>query len=423
MVDWDVLRARRPAQPDFESLNAPTQYPIVTPSSELSVIYLDNNATTLIDPRVVDHMAELHRARLANPSSQHAAGRRSRQVLEEARDELLHACGGQTRGMESDQVLFTSGGTESNNMAIFGFAAQRPGPIIVSSIEHSSVLGAAQYLESLGRNVRYLPCKGSGEVDVDKLREWIAQDASNIACVSVMFANNETGVVQPLGEIGALCRGAGIPFHTDAVQGFCKIPLSFRQIGADAMTVTAHKLHGPVGIGLLVLRHGVTLPPHHFGGAQQLGLRPGTEMPVLASGFAKAVELARSDLLDRAERMETLRLRLENGVRTVAPWAMILAEESTRLPHTSCIAFPGMDRQAVQIALDQRGVACSSGSACASGSSQPSHVLQAMHLPFDATRGAIRFSLSFETTEQDIDGAIVAIKQTMDRLADRLANR
>ncbi len=382
-------------------------------------IYLDNNATTLIDPRVAQHMGSLYEARLANPSSQHSAGRQARQVIERAREDLLVACGGNTIGMASDQILFTSGGTESNNMAIFGFAATRPGSIVVSAIEHSSVLGAAQYLETQGRSVRYLPCSSSGVVNADVLRQWIQEDSSPISCVSVMLANNETGVIQPVAEIGQICRAAGILFHTDAVQGFCKVPLSFQDMCADAMTVTSHKLHGPLGVGVLALRHGVTLPPHHYGGSQQLGLRPGTEMPVLASGFAKAVSLAQAELGARAAYMNELREYLESEVRRAVPAAIIVATDGTRLPHTSCIAFPGYDRQAIQIALDHQSVACSTGSACASGSSQPSHVLQAMRLPTEIIRSAIRFSLSWENTKQEIDATVAAITRVLDRLGRR----
>jgi cysteine desulfurase len=339
--------------------------------------------------------------------------------MEQAREDLLVACGGNTIGMASDQVLFTSGGTESNNMAIFGFAAARPGSIVVSAIEHSSVLAAAQYLESKGRNVRYLPCSSSGVVNAEALRRWVQEDSSAISCVSVMFANNETGVLQPVAEIGRMCRDAGIPFHTDAVQGLCKVPLSFRDIFADAMTVTSHKLHGPLGIGVLVLRHGVILPPHHFGGAQQLGLRPGTEMPVLASGFAKAVSLAQTELGAREEQMKELREHLESEVQRAVPSAIIVGADGPRLPHTSCIAFPGNDRQAMQIALDHQGIACSAGSACASGSSQPSHVLQSMRLPSEIIRSSIRFSLSWETTREEIDATIDAIARVIDRLGRR----
>ena len=382
----------------------------------MTTIYLDNNATTLIDPRVADHMASLYRARLANPSSQHAAGRHARQVIEQAREDLLVACGGRAQGMASDQVVFTSGGTESNNMAVLGFAAMRPGAIIVSSIEHSSVIAAAQYLESKGRTIRYLPCASSGIVDLEMLQQWIQNDPTGIACVSVMFANNETGVVQPVAEIGRMCRAAGVPFHTDAVQGFCKVSLAFEDLNADAMTVTSHKLHGPLGIGALVLRHGVNMLPHHYGGAQQLGLRPGTEMPVLASGFAMAVKLARQGLAERADHMKKLREFFEVEVKSIAPNARIIGSESPRLPHTCCIAFAGQDRQAIQIALDHQSIACSAGSACASGSSQPSHVLQAMRLDSDTVRSAVRFSLSWETTPQEIESTVAAIRSVLDRM-------
>jgi cysteine desulfurase len=383
------------------------------------VIYLDNNATTLIDARVSEHMASLYRDRLANPSSQHALGRRSRQILEEAREDLLRACGGRTDGMDSDQLLFTSGGTESNNLAVFGFAAQKPGRVIVSSIEHSSVLAAAQHLETSGREVSYLPCEDSGVVNIERLREWLQHDAPRISVVSVMFANNETGVIQPVREIAHLCSSFGVPFHTDAVQGLSKVPLRLDEIGADAMTVTAHKLHGPLGIGALVLRKGVTLPPLHFGGSQQLGLRPGTEMPVLASGFRVAVAIGLGDSSARALHMDRLRRMMESRVKEMEPDALVIGESSDRLPHTSCIAFPGRDRQALQMALDHLGIACSSGSACASGSSQASHVLQAMRLAPEIIRGAIRFSLSFETSEDEVHQTLQALKKALDRIPRR----
>jgi cysteine desulfurase len=382
----------------------------------MEVIYLDNNATTLIDPRVVEHMSQMHSERFANPSSQHSAGRKARKVLEIARESLLQACGARTVGMESDQLLFTSGGTESNNLAIFGLAANRPGCIVVSRIEHPSVLGAAEHLRLSGRTVRFLDCDRAGAVDVEQLRTLIEKERDGVACVSLMLANNETGVVQPVLEAGDLCRRAGIPLHTDAVQGFCKIPLNFRELCVDAMTITSHKLHGPLGIGALVLRHGVQLAPHHFGGFQQMGMRPGTEMPVLASGFATAVGLAKSDLSRRESHMRSLRLRFESAIREMVPWAVIAGEDSERLPHTSCIAFAGVDRQALQMALDQIGVACSTGSACASGSSQPSHVLQAMKFSPLEVQGAVRFSLSFETTTEEVDAALQKIGQALDRL-------
>ncbi|MFN7628497.1 MAG: cysteine desulfurase family protein [Pirellula sp.] len=382
-------------------------------------IYLDNNATTSLDPRVASVVNELMNERLANPASQHAFGRTARRVLESAREEILELAGARTRGMASDHLLFTSGGTESNNLAIFGLAQQRPGTIVVSSIEHPSVLAAAQFLEQQGREVIYLPCDSSGVIQIAPLTERIHNAPDSIALVSVMLANNETGVLQPIHQITHLCRPHAIPVHCDAVQAIGKIPLSFRELDVDAMTITAHKLHGPVGVGALLLRHSVTISPHHFGGFQHLGLRPGTESPVLAAAFAASVSIALTELSETNARMTRMRQRLEQSLTADLPNATILGIVSQRLPHTTSVAFPGIDRQALQLALDHAGIACSTGSACASGSSQPSHVLQAMGLPSDVIRGAVRFSLSRETTDEEIESAIAIITQVVRRLAPR----
>lgn len=385
----------------------------------MNAIYLDNNATTSLDPRVASVVNELMNERLANPASQHAFGRTARRALESAREEILELAGARTRGMVSDHLLFTSGGTESNNLAIFGLAQQRPGTIVVSSIEHPSVLAAAQYLEQQGREVLYLPCDPSGVIQLAPLTERIHNAPDSIALVSVMLANNETGVLQPIQQITHLCRPHAIPVHCDAVQAIGKIPFSFRELDVDAMTITAHKLHGPVGVGALLLRHSVKISPHHFGGFQQLGLRPGTESPVLAAAFAASVSIALTELYETNARMTRMRQRLEQSLTADLPNATILGIVSQRLPHTTSVAFPGIDRQALQLALDHAGIACSTGSACASGSSQPSHVLQAMGLPSDIIRGAVRFSLSRETTDEEIESAIAIITQVVRRLAPR----
>ena len=291
----------------------------------IALIYLDNNATTRIDPRVVERMYELMQLRLANPSSQHAAGRQARQVVEQAREEILKQCGGRTQGMASDQLLFTSGGTESNNLAIFGLTENIPGTIVVSSIEHPSVLAAAEYAAGHGREIRYLPCSSDGVVRLDLLEECLVPSSkcSPIALVSLMLANNETGVVQPLARAAAVCRNAHVLLHTDAVQVLGKAELDFEALDVDAMTITAHKLHGPVGIGGLVLRHGVLLSPRSFGGFQQLGQRPGTEMPVLAGGFAIAVTNAVTHLAQRVTKMKCLRDELQSKILESIPTAKI----------------------------------------------------------------------------------------------------
>jgi cysteine desulfurase len=381
------------------------------------MIYFDNNATSLLDREVAARMHELSLRQLANPSSQHQAGRQARQILEEARDRILLAVDARTMGMGSDQLLFASGGTEANNLALFGLAGTKHGSIVISAIEHPSILGAAERLEATGRPIVRLPVNAHGVVQLDPLAAMLAS-STPVALVSIMSANNETGVLQPIREAAAMCRKANVLFHTDAVQMLGKSPLSFRNTDVDAMTITAHKLHGPVGIGALILRNGVTVEPQLFGGFQQLGQRPGTEAPVLADAFAMAVERVQ-DLEHRVPRLLELRNRLEAGIVSIAPSAVIIGVDSHRLPHTTSVSFPGFDRQALQVALDLRGIACSTGSACASGSSQPSHVLVAMGLAPDVVKGGIRFSLSINNTEEEVDRTIQAIASIVDQNSKR----
>ena len=384
-----------------------------------TVIYLDNNATTQIDPTVVERMHKLMQLRLANPSSQHAAGRQARQIVEHARESILMHCGGRTHGMASDQLLFTSGGTESNNLAIFGLTESKPGAIVVSTIEHPSVLAAAEYAGQQGREVRYLACSADGVVCLEQLEEWLATQStsSSIALVSLMLANNETGVLQPVAQAAAMCRRAGVLIHTDAVQVLGKSDMDFANLDVDAMTITAHKLHGPVGIGALILRHGVELRPQSFGGFQQLGQRPGTETPVLAGGFETAVSNAKTNLAERVATMRRLRDFLQTSLLALIPSVILMGSEADRLPHTLSVAFPGVDRQALQLALDMAGIACSTGSACASGSSQPSHVLQAMGLDSLVVGGGIRFSVSAETLDSEIEQAVASLATIVPKLA------
>ena len=384
----------------------------------LAMIYLDNNATTRIDPMVVERMRELMQLRLANPSSQHAAGRQARQIVENAREVILKHCGGRTQGMASDQLLFTSGGTESNNLAIFGLSENKPGAIVVSSIEHPSVLAAAEYAEKNGREVRRLDCSSDGVVCLEQLDEWLngQSNSGSIALVSLMLANNETGVLQPVARAAAMCRRAGVLIHTDAVQVLGKSELNFADLGVDAMTITAHKLHGPVGVGALILRHGVELVPQSFGGFQQLGQRPGTETPVLSGGFEVAVANAKFQLAERIATMRRLRDTLQSEIEAAIPIAFAIGSEAERLPHTLSLAFPGVDRQALQLALDMAGIACSTGSACASGSSQPSHVLVAMGLASSIVGGGIRFSVSAETLDSEIAQTVASLGAMVPKL-------
>jgi cysteine desulfurase len=382
------------------------------------MIYFDNNATSIIDSQIATRMFELNQQGLANPSSQHRFGRIARQLVEDARDRILAGVGACTRGMSTDQLLFTSGGTEANNLAVFGLTHNRPGAIVVSAIEHPSVLGAAEKLETEGRKLVRLPVDRNGLVDLSTLeRLLINSETQPIALVSIMFANNETGVIQSVAKAAQMCRERGVLVHTDAVQMLGKESIAFQSIGVDAMTITAHKLHGPIGIGALVIRNGVKLDPQLFGGFQQQGLRPGTESPVLADAFAMTIERF-SDIENRKSYLTEIRNEFESCLLESVPQAVIIGANSMRLPHTTSVAFPGLNRQAIQVALDLGGLACSTGSACASGSSQPSHVLAAMGLPSDIIKGGLRFSFSHNNTLDEVHQAVAIISQVVNRLSN-----
>lgn len=377
-------------------------------------IYLDNNATTIMTPEVAEAIATSSRQGYANPASSHHAGREARRRLETARDRISERLGARLSGMRADRLVFTSGGTESNNLALLGFAAARPGQIIVSSLEHPSVAAAADRLAAQGRQVVRLPADSVGRTDLASLPRLLEEPT---AIVSLMWANNETGVVQPLDEAARICRSAEVPLHSDAVQAVGKLAVDFARSGLTAITVNAHKLHGPRAIGGLLLTHDAQPEPLLLGGFQQLGVRPGTESVELAVGMETALAAAVDARQERAAGMETLRDRFESLVLEARPETMVIGKQAARLPHTSCLAFPGLDRQALLMQLDQRGVACSTGSACASGSSEPSPVLQAMGLPDEIIEGALRFSLSFQTTEDQVEQAAARLVAAIDQLA------
>ncbi len=368
-------------------------------------IYLDHAATTPLLPSVAEALAVAYTTIGANPASQHAAGRRARQVLEEAREAVGAALGARQSGHQADQILFTSGGTEANNLAIRGLARaaspQGPAEVIISAIEHPSVLGPAEQLERHGWRVHRAPVTTSGVVDVAAIRELISPATK---LVSVMLGNNETGALQPVAEIARLAHAAGAVMHTDSSQCVGKIPVDFAALEVDALTVAAHKLHGPVGIGALVLRHGISPTALLHGGFQQEGLRPGTEAVALAVGLRAALEAWQEDI-ERTTRFSALRNRLEQQILAGYAGAVVNAADVPRLPQTSNIAFVGCERQRLLMALDLAGIACSTGSACASGSSEPSHVLLAMGLAKEIVGSSLRFSVGATTTEAEIDEA------------------
>lgn len=361
-----------------------------------NAIYLDHNATTPVDPVVTEAMVECVRAGYANPASQHHLGQRARRKLDDACDTIASVLGARTEGTDADRVIITSGGTEANNLAIRGLSVGRRGNIVISSLEHPCVTGASEHVATgPDINLRLLPASQDGRSRTDIISELVDDDS---LLVSVMLANHETGVVQPVRQIVDACRASKTVVHTDAAQAVGKLPVNFRQLETDALTISAHKFGGPVGVGALIIRHGVPLEPILHGGFQQLGLRPGTESVALTTGLSVALERAVGKLESRRQHFLHLRDEFEQNLTARIDNLVIHGRSCDRLPQTSCISFLGVERQALMMALDMAGIACSTGSACASGSSEPSPVLQAMGCPEAEKSSAIRFSFGVQNS-------------------------
>jgi cysteine desulfurase len=374
-------------------------------------IYLDHNSTTPVLAQVAEAMAPWQGRQFGNPASQHQFGRKARRALEDARDQIGRMLGADRSGTRPDRVIITSGGTEANNLAILGLAGpsnpQTPGETIVSAIEHPSVAGPVASLERRGWRIQRLGVDGDGVVRVGQLDELLSRQ---MRFVSVMLANNETGVIQPIEAIARRCSALGVAMHTDAVQAVGKVPVNFRALGVATMSVAAHKFHGPLGVGVLVARHDIKLEPVLFGGFQQDGLRPGTESVALTVGLCAALAAFEREATARTGRLQSLRDRFEARLTAALGERIVInGAGAPRLPHTSSVALVGHDRQALFMALDLAGVACSTGSACASGSSEPSPVLTAMGVSHDLLHSSLRFSLGATTTEAEIDEAIERI--------------
>lgn len=374
-----------------------------------AALYFDHNATTPVFPEVVEAMRACWAEPYLNPASQHSFGRAARRMLEDARDRIGELLGAAPK----DRVLFTSGGTEANNLAIRGFvqrAGASPPPttpsrpdLIISAIEHPSISGLANHLATTGCRVKRLGVDCDGVIRTNDLPALLR---SNTSVVATMLANNETGVIQPITDLASVCNQHGVPLHTDASQSAGKLPLNFRDIGAATMTIAAHKFGGPVGIGALIVRGHFELSPQLFGGFQQGGARPGTEPVSLAVGMCTALELWHKHRREWSDRIAQLRnefeatLCSEGALTNCQP--LIIGNGSQRLPTTSNIAFVGFDRQQLFLALDQAGVACSTGSACASGSSEPSPTHIAMGLDPAVISSALRFSFGVSTMSEEI---------------------
>jgi cysteine desulfurase len=362
-------------------------------------IYLDNNATTAIHPAALDAVAAALRLGPGNASSVHREGQAARRLLEESRDAIASHLAATPR-----ELVFTSGGSESNNAAIFGLAGPKNrSHIVTTSIEHPSVSEPIRALEALGSKVTRVECGPDGSVDAAAM---IAALRDGTALVAMILAHNETGVIQPVEKVGAEARARGIPVHVDAVQALGKIPLRVSELNADTVAFSAHKLHGPQGIGVLWIRTGRPLDPLVRGGAQERRRRAGTEPVALAAGLAAAVGAIDFEKMEGVRRLRDL---FERRLLDAVPAARVNGRSARRLPNTSNLVCPGGDGEAIQIALDLRGIAISTGSACSSGRVEPSRVLLAMGLSEEDARSSIRISLGRTNTEEEIDRALEAL--------------
>jgi cysteine desulfurase len=376
-------------------------------------IYLDHNATTAVDSAVLDAMLPSFSSEFGNASSIHTFGQRARAAVETAREQVAALVNARPQ-----EIVFTSGGTESDNHAIFGAAqAQlpvRPGThVITSTIEHEAVLNACQALERQGVAITYLPVDREGLISLDDLRRALRPET---VLITVMHANNELGVIQPLDEIGRIAAEADIYFHTDAVQSAGKVPIDVKTLQVDLLSISGHKFYAPKGIGALFIKSGTQLRQLLYGGHHQRGFRPGTENVAGIVGLGKAAELARLSLEKDAARISRLREILEQGILARVPNSHVNSSIAPRTPNTSNILFPGLEGEALVIALDLKGLACSTGAACSSGAVEPSHVLTAIGLPASKARASIRFSLGRHTTESEIAVALEIVPAAVAQL-------
>jgi cysteine desulfurase len=377
------------------------------------MIYADHNATTPVDPEVRVAVSSALDGDFGNPSSLHRAGQDARRLVERARAQVAGLVGAQP-----DEILFTSGGTESDNLALLGVAraagSERNG-VVTTTIEHQAVLAPCRYLQDEGFPVAFLPVDGEGRLLVDTL---VAAARPNLALLSVMLANNETGTLQPLAEVTRAAVACGAIVHTDAVQAAGKCVVDVNKLGVSLLSFSSHKIGGPKGVGALYVRRGVRLAPLVFGGRQERALRPGTENVPAIVGFGKACELARSRLADDARRLAALRDRFEGQVLARVPGVRVNGGGSdvARLPNTSNLAFPGLDGEAITINLDMLGLAASNGAACSAVDHAPSHVLLAMGQSEAQARSAVRFSFGRDNTDDEVDRAVEVVVQVVNRL-------
>lgn len=363
----------------------------------MRTVYMDNNATTMVAPEVLEEMLPYFGELYGNPSSMHSFGGQVGLKLKEARERAAALL-----GCAPEELVFTSSGTEADNTAIRSALEAQPNKrhIITTRVEHPAVLNLTQHLTGKGYETTLLSVDAEGRIDLDELKASIQRDT---ALVSIMFANNETGVVFPMAEIAQLVKERGVLLHTDAVQAVGKIPFSLRELPVDYLALSGHKLHAPKGVGALYVRRRAPFRPFMLGGHQERGRRAGTENTAGIIGLGKAMELAAGSIHGENTRVKALRDRLEQGLLASVSQSRLNGDPAHRLPNTTSVAFKYVEGEAILLLLDQFGICASSGSACTSGSLEPSHVLRAMGVPFTFAHGSIRFSLSRYTTDEEID--------------------
>ncbi len=376
-------------------------------------VYLDNAATTALSPRVLEAMLPYYTSFYGNPSSVHAFGRDAKNGVDKARAQVARAL-----GAEEDEIIFTGCGTESDNTVLLGVAQKlrdKGNHIITTAIEHHAILHCCEYLEKNGYEVTYLPVDEYGRVSARQVAEAIK--ASTIL-VSIMFANNEVGTIEPIEDIAKVCREKGVLFHTDAVQAVGHIPIDVHKMGIDMLSLSAHKFHGPKGVGVLYVKRGLRLPSFIMGGAQEKNRRAGTENVAGIVGLGAAIEIATQEMDKNVERITRLRNKLMAGIEASIPEIKLNGHPTERLPNNVNYSIKFIEGESILLMLDLNGIAASSGSACTSGSLDPSHVLLAMGLSHEVAHGSLRLTLGDETTEEEIDYVLEKLPQIIARLRE-----
>jgi cysteine desulfurase len=374
-------------------------------------IYMDHNATTPLHPDVLDTMRPFLTTKFGNASSIHSFGRETRVAVDEAREIVA-----QSLGAKPSEIFFTSGGTESDNLAIKGsiyVTGKNDHHIVSSNIEHHAVLHTCQYLEKEGFQVTYVSVNTYGTVNPDEVAEAITDHTT---LVTIMHANNEVGSLQPIKEIGTICKEKGVFFHTDAVQSFGKIPIDVNDVNVDFLSLSGHKLYGPKGIGALYIRKGKRITPLFHGGSHERNRRPGTENVAGIVGFGKAIQIAMESMESEAKKLSELRDTLMDRLAEKIEHIHLNGHPMKRLPGTLNVSFAGIEGESIVLSLDLKGIAVSSGSACTSGALEPSHVLLAMGLSSELAQGSIRFSMGRENSKEDVEYVVQVLPEIIERL-------